>query len=86
MDGGWNVKRSYYLPQGRMYNAGAHAHPERTAYRMGRGVFSDVEFKVWTSRAAMLTACAMSERGAELGTPRWRPLVAECVKAEGGAA
>jgi hypothetical protein len=69
-----HVRRSYYLPVGRAFEQGApHPHPERTAYRSGVGVFSEFEFKIWASRAAMLQACAMSEKGVD-SRYYWKPL------------
>jgi hypothetical protein len=60
----------YFVPLGRIADY-AHPAPQRTAYRAGRSWDSNYEFRVWTSRGAMLQACAMG-RG-ELGSKAWKP-------------
>lgn len=47
-------------------------HPECTAYRSGCGIFEDSYVRTWTSRAAMLKACEMSDTG-KMGALPWRP-------------
>lgn len=65
------MRASTYVPLGRMAEH-KPAHPERTAYRAGAGVFSDYEVKTWTSEGAMREACRMSDTG-KLGSRPWKP-------------
>lgn len=39
-------------------------HPNRTAYRPGRGMTFDYSYQVWPNRASMLKTIAMQEHGA----------------------
>jgi hypothetical protein len=51
-----------------------HEHPERTAYKNGSGMNFDKTFKVWTSRAAMVTTIRMQQKRSSYSTD-WIPLV-----------
>lgn len=57
----------------------AHPHPERTAQRNGPGMFPDVVFQVWPSRAAMLKTIELQRRGdpdhLRASGGAWSPLV-----------
>ena len=67
------ARNKYFVPEGRVADYPHHA-PERTCYRYGRGIFSDLEFRVFSNRAAMLVCCRKSE-GTKTGGEVWRPLV-----------
>lgn len=64
--------RTYFVPSGRMQDY-PHPHPERTAIRQLK-LFSDVECRVWSNRAAMLQMLKKQERG-EPRYDRWSALV-----------
>jgi len=51
-----------------------HASPERTAYKMGYGVFADYIFQVWPNRAAMARSIRMQQKRAS-NVNDWRPVV-----------
>lgn len=59
------------LPLGRLPEH-RPAHPERTAYKAGRGWDSDYTIREWPSEGAMREACRMSNTG-KLGSNPWRP-------------
>ena len=64
--------RTLTLPGGRMMEH-KPAHPERTAYRNGRGLLNfDVEIREWTSAGAMQTTIRMQDRG-DPNSYRWKP-------------
>ena len=53
-----------------------HPHPERTACRNAtRGMFSDLEFRIWSNRAAMAKSIRMQERAEAPLLGRWSPVV-----------
>lgn len=66
------ARNHYWVSLGRRADY-PHPAPERTAYRSGPGIFSDDEYRVWTSRAAMARAVRMSERGR--GVHKWHAMV-----------
>ena len=59
-----NSKTHYWVCLGRRADY-PHPAPERTAYRVGPGLFSDDEYRVWKSRADMARAVRKSERQAD---------------------
>ena len=53
----------YSSPLGRIKEL-EHEHPERTAYKMGGGMFPDYIFQVWPNRAAMAKSIRMQQKRA----------------------
>jgi len=51
-----------------------HPHPDRTAVKSGRGVFSDNIYQVWSNRKAMARSIRMQQRRARRSDD-WRPLI-----------
>ena len=49
------------LGQVRGYN---HPHPERTAYKIGYGLFPDYIYQVWSNRKAMAKTIRMQQKRA----------------------
>ena len=74
----------YSIPFGRVAEH-VPEHPERTAFSMGRSWDSDVSFRVWPSRGAMLTSIHMQGKRAprqddwrDWQASRWhKPVVAK---------
>lgn len=65
--------KRYSMPFGRTIGH-VHAAPERTARRSGSSIGSDVEFQVWSNRAAMARSIRMQESGPQTWRT-WRAVV-----------
>ena len=65
--------KTYLLCLGQEIGYG-HQHPERTAKKAGRGIFSDDTFQVWPNRKAMAKSIRMQQKRAPHNQD-WKPLV-----------
>lgn len=52
---------TYTCPLGRLTEL-KHAHPERTAYKVGYGAFADYVFQVFPNRQSMAKCIRMQEK------------------------
>jgi len=66
--------KTYTCPLGRIREL-EHEHPERTAMRVGHGLFPDYVFQVWSNRQSMAKTIRMQEKRAHHHTD-WKAVVA----------
>ena len=65
--------KTYTCPLGRIREL-QHEHPERTAYKLGVGLFPDYIFQVFTNRKAMAKCIRMQQKRASHHTD-WHAVV-----------
>jgi len=69
--------KKYSVPFGRLRDWN-HPHPDRTAYKCGRGTLDDCICQVFSNRTAMLVACDMSQDSEHVWN-RLHPLIKDVI-------